>query len=408
MAIYKKLSYLFCVFMLMIFILGMNKVENIDDKKIFNNISIQNVDIGGMTYKDALNKINKTYKVKPIKISYEEKTWTLEPSQINLTYNTDKALKKAYNYTKTNDKLENIKRKVGLTFNNKYNINLNATYDEVKLSDFIEEIRKEIDIEVTEATFEIKGYGEMIRTPSKEGKEVEVVKLKEEIYNMISNKNIKDIQLPVKILKPSITTEDVESINSVLGQFSTSFNNYTSRGSNIHVAGESTNNKLIMPNEVFSYNQATGARNWVNGYKRAKVIVGGKYVDGEGGGVCQVSTTIYNAALLSGVGIEEVHNHTFQSRYVPRGRDASVSYGYTDLKLKNTFSHPIYIYNVVGNGSITSKIYGCKEDKQKLYIKTEEEHKKDNIIVKTYRIYLDEGNNKTIEELISTSKYKIK
>ena len=159
---------------------------------------------------------------------------------------------------------------------------------------------------------------------------------------------------------------------------------------------------------MFSYNKATGARNWVNGYKSAKVIIGGKYVNGEGGGVCQVSTTIYNAALLSGMRIEEVHNHTMPSRYVPRGRDAAVSYGYTDFKFKNPYSHPIYIKNIVSNGAITSKIYGCSQDREKLYIKTEEKIEKTNITVKTYRVYLDEENNKIREELIATSKYKLK
>ena len=225
---------------------------------------------------------------------------------------------------------------------------------------------------------------------------------------MIASKKIKDLYLPVNIINPTITTEDVNSINTVLGQFTTTFSENGARGSNIHVAGQSTSNKLIMPGHIFSYNKSTGARNWVNGYKTAKVIVGGKYVDGEGGGACQVSTTIYNAALLAGVDIEEVHNHSLQSKYVPRGRDASVSYGYTDLKLKNTFSHPIYIYNIVNNGCITSRIYGCSEDRQKLYIKTEESRQKESIVVKTYRIYLDEENNKIIEELIATSRYKIK
>ena len=162
-----------------------------------------------------------------------------------------------------------------------------------------------------------------------------------------------------------------------------------------------------MPGETFSYNKATGARTWSNGYKTAKVIVGGKYVNGEGGGVCQVSTTIYNAALISGMEIEEVHNHTFPSRYAPRGKDAAVSYGYTDLKFKNPFSHPIYIKNIVNHGAITSKIYGCSQDREKLYIRTEEKHEKEKIIVKTYRIYLDEENNKIREELISESIYKI-
>ena len=163
-----------------------------------------------------------------------------------------------------------------------------------------------------------------------------------------------------------------------------------------------------MPLEIFSLNKSTGARTWSKGYKTAKVIVGGKYVDGEGGGVCLVSTSIYNAALLAGMEIEEVHNHTYPSKYAPKGRDAAVSYGYTDFKFKNSYSHPIYIKNIVNNGVITSKIYGCKEDIQRLYVKTDQKTLKDKINVRTYRIFLDEENNKIREELVSESNYKFK
>lgn len=404
----KKLFYLFSIIIMINLLLGMKEIDKIDNKKIYKNITIQNIDIGGMTYKEAFELLEKEYNIKSFKIIHEDKSWTINPNEVNLSFNIEKSLSEAIKYTRTENTYENIKRKLNLSMNNNHNINLSSTYDESMLSEIIENISKEINVDVEEATFEIKGYGEIIRTPSKDGKEVDSVKLKESIYNMFKNKEIKDIELPIKVVKPTISSQDVESIDTVLGQFSTSFNDSTSRGSNIHVAGEKTSGRLIMPMDIFSYNNATGARNWMNGYKTAKVIVGGKFVNGEGGGVCQVSSTIYNAALLAGVGIEEVHNHTIQSRYVPRGRDASVSYGYTDLKLKNIFSHPIYIYNIVGNGSITSRIYGCKEDKQKLYIKTEEKYEKENVTVKTYRVYLDEENNKIIEELIATSKYKLK
>lgn len=225
---------------------------------------------------------------------------------------------------------------------------------------------------------------------------------------MINNKKIKDINLEVIDLKPRVSTEEVESIDTILAQFSTSFNDSTSRGSNIHVAGASTSDILLMPGDMFSYNRATGARTWHNGYKSAPIIVGGRVVNGEGGGVCQVSTTIYNAALLSGLKIDEVHNHTIPSRYAPRGRDASVSYGYTDLKFTNPFNHPIYIKNIVGNGAITTKIYGCKTDCQKVIIKMQEEISKDKIKVQTYRLYLDEENNIINKELVSTSRYKLR
>ncbi|EPZ54069.1 vanW like family protein [[Clostridium] sordellii ATCC 9714] len=235
-----------------------------------------------------------------------------------------------------------------------------------------------------------------------------MVDLKENIYNMILYKNLKDIDVKIDSTTPKVLTSDVESINTVLGQFSTTFNHTTSRGSNISIASNSTSDILLLPHNEFSYNNATGSRTWHNGYKSAKVIVGGKYVNGEGGGVCQVSTTIYNAALISGMDIQEVHNHTFISRYAPAGRDAAVSYGYTDFKFINPFKHPIYIKNIVNNGVITSKIYGCNEDREKLYILTKNNYEDDKIKVDTYRIYLDEEGNKIREELISKNVYRKK
>ena len=100
-----KLKKIFClniVFMITFFTMGMNKFEN---KKIFNNISIQSIDVGGMTYKEALSEINKVYKVKPFQIKYEDNIWTINPEDIELSYNEDKAIEEAYNYTSTDDKL---------------------------------------------------------------------------------------------------------------------------------------------------------------------------------------------------------------------------------------------------------------------------------------------------------------
>lgn len=402
----KKYILIFFLVIISTLTLGMNKSEEDVDGKIFTNIYIQNVDVGSMTIKQAKDKISLFYSTKPINIKYCEKIWSIDPESIRLKYNIDESINMAYKYTRSSDTKQNIKRMFNLKFKEKHNINITSTYDEVELSNILDRICKEINVKVKQASIEIKDSGEIVKSNSSDGKEVDIIKLKEDIYEIINSKKIKDINLVVKTIKPTIKTEDIDSINTILGQYSTSFNDHTSRGSNIHVAGKSTSDILIMPGENFSYNKATGARTWSNGYKTAKVIVGGKYVNGEGGGVCQVSTTIYNAALISGMEIEEVHNHTFPSRYAPRGKDAAVSYGYTDLKFKNPFSHPIYIKNIVNHGAITSKIYGCSQDREKLYIKTEERHEKDKIKVKTYRIYLDEENNKIREELISESKYK--
>ncbi len=404
----NKFTLILSLFIMLILTTGISTKKDDFSGKIYKNIYIEELNIGKMKINEAKDVVNEKYLLKPIYIKYKDKIWCINPEDIELTYNINEAIKNAYLYTRNDNKLENIKRKCSLELNKEYNIKLNVTYNESKLSEQLSYIQRDINKQVKQATIEISDNGQMIATKSKEGLEVDIISLKEQIYNMIKNKDIKNINLPVKIIKPTITTEQVKSINTILGQFSTSFNEYSSRGTNIYIAAKSTSDILIMPGDTFSYNKSTGARTWSNGYKTAKVIVNGKYVNGEGGGVCQVSTTIYNAALISGLEIQEVHNHTYPSHYVPKGRDAAVSYGYIDLKFKNNFAHPIYIKNIVSNGAITSKIYGCSQDREKLYIRTQESHEKDKIIVKTYRVFLGEENNKIREELVSENKYKIK
>ena len=401
---FNKFIYLSIIVIIAFSTVGIAPADN--NKKIHKNITIENISVGKLTKEEAVNMLKKTYPLDNFNINYNNESWTIKPEDIELNFHIEERVDEALNYTRSKSIWNNIKRKGKLNINKPYNIKIKATYNEVKLSKQLEKIYEKINIEAVDATFYVEPSGEIKRSESKEGRYVDISKLKDDIYNMINKKKIKDINLPVLTLYPKTSTKQVKSINSILGQFSTSFNDSTSRGSNIHVAGESTSDVLLMPGETFSYNKKTGARNWVNGYQSAPIIVGGRVVNGEGGGVCQVSTTIYNAALLSGLTIDEVHNHSLPSRYAPRGRDATVSYGYTDLKFTNPYTHPVYIKNIVGNGAITSKIYGCNLDRERIVIRMEEEYLKDKITVKTYRLYLDEENNVMRRELVNTSIYK--
>ncbi len=125
-----------------------------------------------------------------------------------------------------------------------------------------------------------------------------------------------------------------------------------------------------------------------------------------GGGVCQVSTTLYNSVLISGLQLTSITNHSLLSSYVPIGRDATVSDGGTDFRFKNPYSHPVYIKNVVGNGTVTSRIYGNESDKKNIDIKVDT-FKEDGLdAAKTYRLYKDSNGNVIKEEYIDKSVYK--
>lgn len=130
------------------------------------------------------------------------------------------------------------------------------------------------------------------------------------------------------------------------------------RANNIGLATKSLNNVLIAPQEEFSFNKTVGARTEKRGYKQAKIIVGGKFIDGIGGGVCQVSSTLYNAVLLSGLKITEFHQHSLPVGYVAPSFDAMVNSGSADLRFLNTTKNPIIIKTKIKNSTIYVEIHG--------------------------------------------------
>ncbi len=146
---------------------------------------------------------------------------------------------------------------------------------------------------------------------------------------------------------------------TVRAQFFTSYSSSSEeRKNNIKVAAKSLNNTLVDVGGEFSFNQTVGERTKERGYKSAKIIVGGEFVDGVGGGVCQVSTTLYNAALIAGLEITEYHPHSLSVSYVAPSFDAMVNSGSADLKFINNTDNPIIILVTADDSCITIKIIG--------------------------------------------------
>ncbi|MBI6872112.1 VanW family protein [Clostridium aciditolerans] len=143
------------------------------------------------------------------------------------------------------------------------------------------------------------------------------------------------------------------SENKVLATFSTTIlDSDENRVNNIRLASQKINGFVLKPGETFSFNKIVGKRDYNKGYKKAKVLVNGESNEGVGGGICQLSSTIYNAALKSGMQIIERHTHSGEVGYIPRGQDAAVSYGYKDLKFKNLNSYPVKFIVNIKNGKV--------------------------------------------------------
>lgn len=170
--------------------------------------------------------------------------------------------------------------------------------------------------------------------------------------------------LPMKKNAPKIPNEMLDRITEVMAEFSTSFNEtQANRSNNIRLACKALNGQIVMPGEQLSYNQVVGRRTAEAGYKEAPVFKDGKKVLDNGGGVCQVSTTMFNAALLADLEIVKRTNHSRPVPYVPMGRDATVDYASgVDLVIKNPYDFPIAINAEVRGNTVTFRILGQKDE----------------------------------------------
>lgn len=173
--------------------------------------------------------------------------------------------------------------------------------------------------------------------------------------------------IPLIITKPKVTLSQIgsEAFPDRLSYFTTRYDaSDVSRTANLILACKKINGKVILPGETFSYNKALGPRTIEAGYRNGKIYSGGQVVDGIGGGICQISSTLYNAVLMANLEIVERRNHQFVTSYVSAGRDATVVYGAIDFKFKNTRQYPITLKASCKNGIATVEVFGIKEENE--------------------------------------------
>lgn len=172
-------------------------------------------------------------------------------------------------------------------------------------------------------------------------------------------------EIPLVITKPTVTTREIgtEAFPDRLSIFSTNYQaSNVNRTTNLKLAANKINGTVLLPGEEFSYNKTVGERTVEAGFKEAAVFNAGKVENGLGGGICQISSTLYDAVVMANLGITVRRNHQFVTSYVKAGADATVVWGSQDFKFKNTRKYPIRITATVEGGVATVQIWGLKED----------------------------------------------
>lgn len=405
-------------------------LSNINNEKIISGVTIEGIEVSGLTKEEAKAKLETVYaekKEKNIELKYEEFESELNPTLMEVSYDIENAVNEAYglgrnqnifvnnynilgtlvgkreiavnmslNEETTKQTIEDIGANLpGILIEPSYSIEENKLIITrgkegivVKTEDLLTQVKELLkDIHATENTIEIpvetrtpqnididKIHNEVYKQaqdayytkdpftiyPEVEGIDFDVEKAKEMIAAEVKDEYIIDLI----ITKPKITIDQIgtEAFPDQLSTFTTRYDaSDKDRTTNLVLACQKLNGKVIMPGQTFSYNETLGPRTAAAGYKNAKIYESGQVVDGLGGGICQISSTLYNAALMSDMEIVERRNHQFVTSYVKAGRDATVVYGSTDFRFKNTRTYPVKIIASAKSGIATVSIFGIKE-----------------------------------------------
>lgn len=406
----------------------------VSDKTIRDNISINGVNVAGLSKQAALTRLKELYNDKIqnsfISLRFDNKEWKLKYSELGYSYDIEAAVEKAYSVGHQGDLFKQLTETLGAKMNAQ-NFELDSNYDKEPINKLIAKISKEIDQEVIDATIKYNGASFSI-TDEKIGRKLDQENTASLITEQLHKVDVVVLDLPVDIVQPIVKRTDLAMIQDKLGEFSTKFNAAdVDRSTNIKVATNSTNNVLVRPGEVYSVNETLGPRLAKFGYKDAKVIINNELVPGIGGGVCQVSSTLYNAVLLSNLKVIERKNHSLTLSYVGLGRDATISGDYIDFKFMNSTNYPIYIYGEVKGSWVKFTVFGKSENPGRevkintnvlktipptikiiedptLPVGTEVEEKKAHTgyVVKTQRVVYENGKE-ILREDLGTSNYRV-
>lgn len=245
--------------------------------------------------------------------------------------------------------------------NNQEEIDIPTEISAAKRLDF-NEIYNKIYVKVKNAEFSDGENFEV--TPEIYGREFDIDSAVSK-YNAL--KDGENMEIEIKTIVPEVKVADLNTklFKDLLAKYQTKYDtSYTNRVTNLKMAASKINGTILYPGEEFSYNKVVGERTEQNGFKKAHVFAGGRVVDGLGGGICQISTTLYNTVIMTNLDVTERKNHMMHTGYQPPGRDATVVYGSIDFKFKNNRELPIKIEMTVDKGMVTSYIYGVRKENE--------------------------------------------
>ena len=345
----------------------LNMLSLVNNEHIYQNIRINNIDVGKLSKTEALNKLNSIFQT-----ALDSQTITLKGvsggAGLEYTYRFDDfdakldfapAVEQAFAYAREGPLAERYDKITALdstpydiTYEPKYTCDDSSARDKVGL------MAEKVYIAPQNATID-RIDGQFVITKEVPGKELDVDSTTSLFKQLLADNKSGVVDVVLKDVEPQIKEDYVAQAESLIGSFSTVFTaGQNGRNTNIANAASKVNGQTIQPGEVFSTNAALGPSTAENGYAQAPVIINGKIEDDFGGGVCQVSSTLYNAVLHAELDVVERTNHSMKVGYLDWSYDATLAGDYLDLKFQNNTDLPVFLECFISGNRLTANIYG--------------------------------------------------
>ncbi len=341
-------------------------------------IYVDGVHIGGMTRAEAENALKaqnqQTDQSLWIRLHVDGLAWTITPSEVPIQRNVSAVLDTAYAIGRqgSRDTIGTGTTPFDYRYAHLYhtgsshvNLYTSVTYDPENVRSFVRLVEARVNHDAQDAQVATFDFARRVFTFTDEraGAKLNTEDLYRQIIDALDRHvYTATITASAEPVTPRVTKVELMNTFTRVSDFSTQLTNDRNRNTNILLAARAVNGTVVMPGETFSFNQATGQRTVEKGYQPAAAIAGGTTIDEVGGGVCQVSSTLFNAVAMANLAIVERSPHAWPSSYVDAGRDATVNWPDLDFKFRNDSAAPVFIVAYCENSTCAVEIYGAALD----------------------------------------------